>query len=87
MEVPYHLVLISSGPGTGKSTLITHVAVHIKQADPATWVISVKLKDCSKELVKLLTNLEISHVKNFLLEVPGIKATFKPLFRKKLESM
>jgi hypothetical protein len=86
-EVPCRLVLISSEPGTGKSTLLTHVAVHTKQSEPATWVISVKLKDCSKALVKLPTNPEISHVENFLLEVSGIKAAFKPLFRKRLESM
>jgi ankyrin repeat protein len=87
MEVPQRLVLISAAPGTGKSTLIMHVALHTKQADPATWVITVNLNDFSQELNTLPTNLEISHVKKFLLEVSGITAAFEPLFRNKLESM
>jgi hypothetical protein len=41
----------------------------------------------SKEVNKLPAKLEISHVQDFLLEVSGIEAAVKPLFRKKLESM
>jgi hypothetical protein len=87
MEVPHRLVLISAGPGTGKSTLITHVALHTKEAQPATWVISVDLNSFSQDLNELPTNLKISHVKDFLLKVSGITTAFEPLFRNKLESM
>ncbi|PNF28357.1 hypothetical protein B7P43_G17916 [Cryptotermes secundus] len=51
------------------------------------WVVRWNLSDFTKQLKELPSNLQLHHIIEFLLEVSGISALWKPLFRCKLETM
>jgi ankyrin repeat protein len=87
MDVPQRVVLVSAEPGMGKSALLTHLALGTKKAKPDMWVLRVNLGDFYEQLSKLPSDLQLHHIIEFLLDVSGITAQWKPLFRCKLETM
>ncbi|XP_069680949.1 uncharacterized protein [Periplaneta americana] len=87
MEVSQRVVVVSADPGMGKSTLLSHLAREIKQADPSMFVILVSLGDSTRLLRDLPGQPSLEHVINFLLCVADIPETWEPLFRCKLLNM
>ncbi|XP_021928914.1 uncharacterized protein LOC110834265 [Zootermopsis nevadensis] len=87
MDVPYSVTLVSAEPGMGKSTLLTHLALGTKEADPATWVIRVNLTDFTQQLVKLKETLQPCDVIEFLLQASKIIEKWRPLFKWKLTTL
>lgn len=86
-DIPQRVVLLSAEPGMGKSALLTHLALGTKKAKPDMWVVRLNLSDFTQQLNVLPSNLQLHHIIEFLLEVSGISAQWKPLFRRKLVTM
>lgn len=69
----YHIqekmVIISSGPGMGKSTLLNHLAIETKRQHPNLWIINVNLLDNINQLSKWKdekTNIDLIEALKFL---------------------
>jgi ankyrin repeat protein len=63
------VVLVVAKPGMGKTTLLTHLAVGIKELDPSMWVVRVDLNDHTNFLHNIDENeLGIDKVIRFLRE-------------------
>ncbi|CAB3230646.1 unnamed protein product [Arctia plantaginis] len=63
------IVIISSGPGMGKSTLLSHLAMETKRLHPNLWIINVNLLDNINQLSKWKdekTNIDLIEAFKFL---------------------
>ncbi|XP_065087501.1 uncharacterized protein LOC135709203 [Ochlerotatus camptorhynchus] len=67
------IVILSSTPGMGKSTLWSRLALLAKKLDPSRWVMVVKLQDC----VDLLTTGSSMENLNDCMELLGSIVPFK----------
>ncbi|PSN35213.1 hypothetical protein C0J52_16890 [Blattella germanica] len=87
LDIPHRVVLLSAEPGMGKSTLITHLVLGTKTANPAMWIIRVNLNDYTQQLNKEPDEIELKDILKFLLQVSGVPTLWKQLFKHKLETM
>ncbi|XP_069680686.1 uncharacterized protein [Periplaneta americana] len=83
MELSDKVIVISGGPGLGKSTELTHLASKLKVADPTSWIVRINLNDQSKALSTNKSNLALE-----LLETGGkINTEFeKSLFEHRVKN-
>jgi ankyrin repeat protein len=76
------LVIMSSEPGMGKSTLMTDIANNTKKKYPTAWIIRINLNDCTTDLEAIDGDIDKFKAVEFLLRTANIESDFEIAFFK-----
>jgi ankyrin repeat protein len=87
-QIPDKVVIISSEPGMGKSTLLTELANNTKRLFPTKWILRINLNDCTDDLYAEDFNPAHFEAVDFLLRIAKITSQFEiELFKNSLRKI
>jgi ankyrin repeat protein len=82
LEITDKVVIISSEPGMGKSTLMTYIANNIKKNYDTKWIIRINLNHYTRALEEINCDIDKNKAIEFLLGAAHIKSDFEEAFLK-----